>query len=113
VLADRYRCANPSCLAAKLAPDDIGIPQREPDAKVVCSSCPQPVEANGARPRGLQLKLLANGREERLPVYDGQPLILVRGRTSPDGADPSLLRDEDERSRISREHVEVALVGDR
>jgi hypothetical protein len=113
VLADRYRCVNPSCLAAKLAPDDIGIPQREPDGTVVCPSCRQPVEANGPRPRGLQLKLLANGREERLPVYEGQPLTLGRGRTSPDGADPSLLLDEDERSRISREHVEVALVGDR
>ncbi len=113
VLGDRYRCVNPSCLAAKLAPDDIGIPQREPNGVVVCPSCRQPVEANGPRPRGLQLKLLGNGREERLSVYDGQPLTLGRGRTSPNGADPSLLLDEDERTRISREHVEVALVGDR
>ena len=71
------------------------------------------MEANGPRPRGLQLKLLANDREERLSVYDGQPLTLGRGRTAPEGADPSLLLDEDDRSRISREHVEIALAGDR
>ena len=113
VLGDRYRCVNPSCLAAKLAPDDIGIPHRERNGTVVCPSCRQPVEANGPRPRGLQLKLLANGREERLSVYDGQPLILGRGKTSPDGADPSLLLNEEGRTRISREHVAVAVAGDR
>ena len=113
VLGDRYRCRNPLCLAAKLAPDDIGIPQREPSGAVVCPSCRQPVEANGPRPRGLQLKLVGNDREERLSVYDAQPLTLGRGRTSPDGAAPSLLLDEGERARISREHVEVALAGDR
>ena len=113
VLRDRYSCINPSCLAAKLAPEDIGIPQRERDGTVVCPSCRDPVEANGPRPRGLQLKLLADDREERLSVYDGQPLVLGRGKTSPEGADPSLLLDEGDRSRISREHVEVVLAGDR
>ena len=79
----------------------------------MCPSCRQPVEANGPRPRGLRLKLLANGREERLSVYEGQPLTLGRGQTSPEETDPSRLLDEGERSPISREHVKVALVGDR
>jgi len=113
VLHDRYRCDNPSCLAAKLAPEDIGIPQREQDGTVDCPSCRRPVTPNGPRPRGLQLKLVADGREERVSVYEGQPLTLGRGRTAPDGADPSLLLDDAQRARISREHVEIAVTGDR
>ena len=100
VLHDRYRCDNPSCLAAKLAPEDIGIPKREQDGTVVCPSCRRPVTAHGPRPRGLQLKLLPGGREERLSVYEGQPLVPGRGRTSPDGADPTLLLDNEGRTRI-------------
>ena len=113
VLHDRYRCDNPSCLAAKLAPEDIGIPQREPDNSVVCPSCRRPVAANGPRPRGLQIKLLSADREERLSVYEGQPLVLGRGKTAPIGADPSLLLNEEQRTQISRDHVEVAVTGDR
>ena len=113
VLRDRYRCDNATCLAAKLAPEDIGIPQREQDGTVVCPSCRRPVTPNGPRPRGLQLKLVADGREERVSVYEGQPLTLGRGRTAPDGADPSLLLDDAQRARISREHVEIAVTGDR
>jgi|AntRauTorcE11897_2_1112592.scaffolds.fasta_scaffold31032_2 hypothetical protein len=112
VLHDRYRCDNPSCLAAKLAPDDIGIPQRQPDGTAVCPSCRRPAIPSGPRPQGLQLKLVADGREERLSVYDGQPLVLGRGRTAPEGADPSLLLGDKQRTRISREHVEVAVSGD-
>ncbi len=108
VLQDRYRCGNPACLAAKLAPEDIGIPQREADNSVVCPSCRRPVTANGPRPHGLQLKLASSDREERLSVYEGQPLVLGRGKTAPLGADPSLLLDAEQRTRISRDHVEVA-----
>jgi hypothetical protein len=113
VLEARYRCVNDRCLAAKLAPDDIGIPRREPDGTVVCPSCGSEVEPNGPRPRGLQLKLRAGGVEQRLSLYDGQTLVLGRGQTIPEGADPSLLVDGDSRRRISREHVELSLDGDR
>lgn len=113
VLRDRYRCTNDSCLAAKLAPDDIGVPRREPDGRVVCPSCRRPVEPNGPRPQGLQLKFRAGSEEQRVSLYAEQSLQLGRGRTAPEGADPSLLLDDGLRRRISRQHVEVALAGDR
>jgi pSer/pThr/pTyr-binding forkhead associated (FHA) protein len=105
LLDRRYVCDNPMCLAAKLTPDDVGIPQRRRDGAPACPGCGKDVVDAGARLAGVQLRLITDDSEQRLQVTTSQSLELGRGQTTPDGLDPSLVLPAEDRCRISRQHL--------
>ena len=108
----RYRCVSVACVARQASPDVLRVlPLRRGD-ELACPSCLGELEAVGARPEIVELKLQLGPRVvHRFSLGEGETAVIGRS-TLPDTEEIRAAGEQGEIDALGRRHLELTLLNE-